>query len=97
MYFGIMCSCHPFIDSSIYGSKSQYLILALHKENTILLKKKYQLILPKNMLVSLVIQKSFVSDVYMDDISGIKYQPYHLHLEQYFIQQRHDQNFQHLC
>ena len=33
------------------------------------------------------------SDVYMDDISNMKYKIHHLHLEQKFNQQKHDQKF----
>ena len=40
------------------------------------------------MLLSLVIHNSFISDVYMEDISDITCQIHHLHLEQYFIQQK---------
>ena len=49
------------------------------------------------MLESLVIHHSFFSDVYREDIADIKCQLHHLHLEQYFIQQKHYQNFQHFC
>ena len=53
-------------------------------------------IMPTTMLVYLVIDNSFVSDVYMDDISKIKCQVHHLHLDQLFIQPRHDENCRHL-
>ena len=49
------------------------------------------------MLASVVIKKRFVSDVYIDDISDVKCQFHLIHLEQYFIQQKPDQNRQHLC
>ena len=49
------------------------------------------------MLVSLMIHNKFVSDVCMGDIDEIKYHLQHLHLEQYFIQQKYDQNCRHLC
>ena len=40
------------------------------------------------VLEYLVILKSFVSDVYMDDIDNMKWQLHYLHLEQTFILQR---------
>ena len=49
------------------------------------------------MLEYLETHNSFVSDVYMDDIADMICQLQHSHLEQYFIQQKHDINFQHLC
>ena len=49
------------------------------------------------MLASLEINNSFVSDIYMDDISKMIRQLRHLHLEQSFIRQKHDLNFLHLC
>ena len=49
------------------------------------------------MLSSVVIHNSFFSDVCMDDIANMKYQIFHLHLEQYCIQQKYDQSCQHLC
>ena len=72
-------------------------MLALHKETTVLIKNKYQGIIPTTMLAPLLINNSFVSDVYMDDISGMIYQLHHLNFEQDFIQHKHDQNWQHLC
>ena len=54
-----------------------------------------QEILPTTMFAYLVIYNSFVSDIYMEDIADTKYQLHHLHLEKYFIQQKHDQNFRH--
>ena len=50
---------------------------------------------PTNMLEYLIIHKSFVIDVYMEDMANMKFQIHHLHLEKYFIQQKHDQNFRH--
>ena len=49
------------------------------------------------MLESLVIINSFVTDVYMEYIADMKCQLHHIHMEKYFIQQKRDQNFQHLC
>ena len=54
-------------------------------------------LLPTTTLESLVIHTSCVSDVHMDDTANMKCKIYHLHLEHYFIQQKHDQNLQHLC
>ena len=67
-------------------------MLDFHKENTVLLKKKLQGILPTCMLAYLDINNSFVYNVYMDDIVNIICQIHHLHLETYFIQQQHDFN-----
>ena len=61
------------------------------------LKKKIKGIIPKTMSYYLVIHNSLVSDVYMDDIAGMKYFLHHLHFEQYFIQQKHYLNFRHFC
>ena len=66
------------------------------KENTVLLRNKYQGIRPTNMLESLVNQNSSVSDSYMEYIPDMIFQLHHLHLEQYFIQQQHDPNLRHL-
>ena len=60
-------------------------------------KSKFQGILPTNMLASLDIHNIFVSDVYMEDIADTKCQLHTIHLEQYYIQQKNDQNFRHLC
>ena len=49
------------------------------------------------MLEYLVIHSSFFSGVYMEDIVDMKFQLHHLHLGQYFIQLKHDQNCQYLC
>ena len=35
MYVIILCTCHTFIEFSIYGSNSEHSILAFHKENTV--------------------------------------------------------------
>ena len=43
-------------------------------ENTILLKKKLQVIMPITMLEYLLIQNSFVSDIYMDSITDNKFE-----------------------
>ena len=67
-------------------------MLYFHNENTVLLKNKRQVILPLNMLASLAIHNSFVSDVYMDDISAMVCQIHHLHLKQYFIKNIYHQN-----
>ena len=45
----------------------------------------------------LVIHNSFVSNVYIKDIADMKCHIHHLHSEQYFIEQKHDQNFRHFC
>ena len=56
--------------------------------------------MPRNtaniMLLYLIIHNIFVSDVYFKDISNMKYHLHHLNLGQYYIQQQHDQNFQHI-
>ena len=49
------------------------------------------------MLNYLEIYNTFFSDVYSNDISDMKCQLYHLNLEQYLIQQKHNQNFERLC
>ena len=49
------------------------------------------------MLASLVILNNFVSDVYMEYIANMKCQLHHIHLVEYLIQQKHDQNVRHLC
>ena len=72
-------------------------MLSFHKENNDLLKNKCQVTLKKTMVEYLVINNIFVSDLYMDDIANMKCKLHYLHLEKYFIQQRHDQNFRHLC
>ena len=61
------------------------------------LQKKHQGVLPKTMLLQLVINNGSISDVFMDDISNMKCHFHHLYLKEYFIQQKHDQNCQHLC
>ena len=53
-----------------------------------------EVIMPTTVLVSLEIHNGFFSDVYMEDIADIKCQIRHLHLEQYYIEQKNDQNFQ---
>ena len=53
--------------------------------------------MPSIMFPFFVIHNSFVSDVYLYNISDMKCQIHHLHLEQYFIQQKHNQNFRYLC
>ena len=52
-----------------------------------MLNNKCQGIPPTAILVCLVIDNCFVSDVYMEYIDDRKFQLHHLHLEQYFIQQ----------
>ena len=52
-----------------------------HKENTVLLKNKFQAILPTTMLEHFLIINNFVSGVYMYDISDIKYHLQHIHLD----------------
>ena len=49
-----------------------------------------------NYLAYLVICNSFVSDEYLNDIYDMICQNNHLHLKQYFIQEQHDLNLQHL-
>ena len=49
------------------------------------------------MLASLVNNNSFFSDVHMDNIINMICQIHYLHLEIYFIQQKHHINFRHLC
>ena len=45
----------------------------------------------------LELQKVPVSHVYIDGIADMIFQIYHLHLEQYYIQQQHDLNLRNLC
>ena len=92
IYVSITCICYLFIGLSIYGSNNQHAILYFHTENTVILKKKHQLILATNMVASLFYINSFIADVYMDYIVNVICQIY-----QYFIQQQHDQDFRHLC
>ena len=49
------------------------------------------------MLEYLIIHNIFVFDVYMENIADMKFQSHHLHLEDSFIQQKHDKNFLLLC
>ena len=65
IYVRNLCICHPLIDSSISGSNSQHSMLDFHKENTVLLKNKFQGIMPTTMLASLINLNSLVSDVYI--------------------------------
>ena len=88
----IMCIFHCFIDFNLFLSNSHHSMLNFHKEYTDLLKKKYKVILPTTMLTSLVIHNSFVSDVFVGDISDMKCQLCYIYLKQYFIQPKHDQN-----
>ena len=64
----------------ISGRNIHHPMLAFHKENTAL-RKKIQILLPKFMLASLAILCSFVTDVYMEDISDTKFQLHRIHLE----------------
>ena len=48
------------------------------------------------MIEYLIIHNSFVIDVNTEDISDIKFQLRHLHLEENIIQQKRDQNARHL-
>ena len=93
IYVSITCIFHKFIDSSIYVSNSEHSILDFHKENTIVTKQE----LPSNInnkYVSILEHlHQFFLDVYMDDISDMIYQIYHLHLKHYFIQQQHNINY----
>ena len=91
-YFIRLCQNYAFMSSihfsSIYGSNIQHSILSFHKENTILLKKKCQGIMPTIMLASLVNLRILVCDVYTGDISHMKCLLHHLQLEKYLIQQK---------
>ena len=66
-------------------------MLALHK-NALLYKKLWK-ILPENMLS---INNSYVTAIYTEDISEMKFQIHHLHLEQ-FLFKKHDKHFRHYC
>ena len=81
-----------FFESSISVSNSQHSMLDFHKENTALLKNKCQEIISENMLTSLADINSLVSVIYIYDISNMICQLHHLHLEQYFIQQKYNIN-----
>ena len=54
-------------------------------------------IFPTTMLEYLVIRNSYVTTVYMETISNIKYQLDHFHLEECFIQQKQETDCQYLC
>ena len=45
------------------------------------------------MLTYLETHNIFFTDVYIEDIADMKYQVHRLHFEQYFIQQKYDQDF----
>ena len=45
----------------------------------------------------LAFHNSYGSNVYMDDIADMICHIYHFHLDQYYIQQKHDPNRLHLC
>ena len=47
------------------------------------------------MLASLIDHRIYVSNVYMYNIDYMICEIHHLHLEQYFIQQKHDINLRH--
>ena len=87
IYVSIICIYRPFIDYTLSGSNSQHSMFTFHKDNIFLHNNKVQLILPTNILASLVNIYSFIYDVYMDDIANMICQLY-----QYFIQQHHNQN-----
>ena len=72
-------------------------MLAFHKENTVSLNSKCQLILSTNVLEYVVNIHIFVSYVYKEDIYDRIGQIYHLHLKQYFIVEQNDINFRYLC
>ena len=63
---------HRWIYSSIFGSNRQHSLLDFHKERIVLIKKTSQVTLKTTMLEYLVINISFVSDVYMDYIAKMK-------------------------
>ena len=48
-------------------------------------------------LESLIFQNKFVTTVLMEDISDLKFQLHRFNFEEYFIQQKEGNNFQHLC
>ena len=72
-------------------------MLDFHKENTALLKIKFQWILITTMLEYLVIQNSFISCAFVYDIANMKCELNFLNLENTFIQQKHYLNCRHLC
>ena len=81
MYYGITGMCQKFIDYIKSGSSSQHSMLDIPKENAILLKKNFKLILPRNMLECLVNLRGFVPSIILDNISIMICQLYHLHSE----------------
>ena len=85
VYVGITCIFPLFVNSSICVGNIQHSMLDFHKETTVFLENKGQLIITKTMLSSLVIHNSFESDAYMDNIDEMKFQLRHLHLGEYFI------------
>ena len=60
-----MCLCHPCISSSIYESNIQHSMSVFHKENTVLLKNKFQAILPTTMLEHFLIINNFCASIIM--------------------------------
>ena len=52
---------------------------------------------PTTMLASLITHNSSATDVNMELIVEIKFQLHLLHLEECFIQESYNNNFQHLC
>ena len=58
-----MDTYHPFIDSCLYENNIWHSMLALNKDNTNLLYNKPKKSTAKNMLASLVIHNSSVTDV----------------------------------
>ena len=53
-----------------------------------MLRENAKKILPTTMLVFLVTCKCSITAVYFEVVDGIKYKLQHLHLEEYFIQQK---------
>ena len=79
----------------IFGSNIQLSILYFHKGNTILQDRRFQGILPTNMLASLVNIKSVVANLYINYIADMVCHIQCLHYDQYYNQQQHDQSCQH--
>ena len=75
-----------FFDSCLYGSNSLHSMLDFHKKNIALIWKKYQGILPTNMLACLVIHIIFITDVLTEYIANKECQIHHIYLDQCSIQ-----------
>ena len=86
LYVSIMFICPLFSYYCLFESNSQYSFSIFHTEDTSLVKKKFQSILPINMLSSLVIHNISISHLFVDDISKMKFQIHQCIFGEKFIQ-----------